>query len=216
MKRTNPFLRIILFTIALQCIFILNIPLVSAAADPMSMLQEAVNEILQIMKDKRYEKPDMLEERKRLIITVVERYFDFREMSMRTLARHWREISEEEKEKFVHLFTQLLEKTYIDKIDAYSDEQVIFKRQTIKGNKAMVMSGFIKNNVEIPIVYSLYENNSGKWLVYDVTIEGVSLVRNYRTQFDRIVDEEKFSGLVRRMEEKIEKHDASETTNARK
>ena len=123
-------------------------------------------------------------------------------MSKQTLARHWKERTPAEKERFVKLFSKLLEKTYISKIDSYSDEEIIFKEQLIKGRKAMVRSYIVKNNKEIPMIYKL-KNIDGSWMVYGVVIEGVSLIRNYRTQFESIINKENYAGLVRRIEEKI-------------
>ncbi len=122
---------------------------------------------------------------------------------------NWKTINAKEQEHFVFLFAKLLENTYYDRINSYSNEEVVFKEQQKKEDKAVVSSVVIRNNVETPVVYKLRSKND-KWLVYDVIIEGVSLVRNYRTQFDSIIEKEKYSGLVKRLEEKIEKKDADQ------
>jgi len=185
---------------------------VAATMEPMEFVRRAVNEIVTVLQDEALVAPGRESERKAKVIGTVEKYFDFKEMSRRTLARHWRELSPAEQERFVSLFKQLLEKTYIDRVDSYckekmgacADEAVIIKKQDVRGNRAVVYTSFLQNNTEVPVAYKLKEKGSG-WMVYDVVIEGVSLVRNYRSQFEEIIEREKYAGLLARMEEKIAK-----------
>ncbi|MEW6500580.1 MAG: ABC transporter substrate-binding protein [Thermodesulfobacteriota bacterium] len=176
-----------------------------------------MNDIIAILQDKKLSGTAKKEERRKRVSVVVGGYFDFEEMSMRTLARYWRERTPEERRQFVGLFRQLLERTYIDKVDNYcreldascTDKVVLFKRQEQQGNKAIVYTVFVRNNVETPVEYKM-QQDSGRWQVYDVVIEGVSLVRNYRTQFESIISREKFAGLVAKMEEKVRKGEPME------
>lgn len=174
----------------------------AAVPDPISQMKEAVDEILVIMQDKSLGRPEFKQERRGRIVAIVKQHFDFREMSQSALAIHWKTLNARERDDFVELFTKLLEKTYIDRIDTYSDEKVVFKKQIVRGKKALVYSDFIKDNIEIPVNYKL-KNNNDRWMVYDVVIEGVSFIRNYRTQFQSILDKEKYAGLISRMEEKV-------------
>jgi len=193
---------------AVLLVFVLSLKLQAAAAaapePPIDHIRNAVNAILVLMKDKDLNRPEMKEERNKRIVKVVHSYFDFREMSMRTLARHWRERTPAEQEEFERLFSKLLEKTYINRVDTYANEEVVYKGQEIRGGKAVVSTVFLRHDTEIPISYSMKLINN-QWMVYDVIIEGVSLVRNYRSQFDSIINKEKYAGLVIRMEEKINK-----------
>lgn len=175
---------------------------------PLKVVEKTVGEILDVLKNQELAKPDNREQRQKLIKETVDKRFDYWEMSKQTLARHWKVRTPEEQEQFVELFSRLLEKTYITKLEAYSDEEVIFKEQLVKGNKAMVRSFIIKNNKEIPIIYKLKKKN-GEWMVYGVVVEGISLIRNYRTQFESIINKEKYAGLLKRIEEKIEKAEIS-------
>lgn len=185
---------------------------VAAPAEPMAVMRQAVNEILAVLQDKKFSGAAKKDERRKRVSAVVSGYFDFEEMSMRTLGRSWKERTPEERKQFVGLFRQLLERTYIDKVDNYcreldsscTDKVVGFKRQEQQGNKAVVYTVFVRNNVETPVEYKL-QNEAGKWQVYDVVIEGVSLVRNYRTQFESIIAREQFAGLLVKMEEKVKK-----------
>lgn len=175
---------------------------VAVTSDPLSQMRQVVDEILVILRDKSAATPEFRNERRQQVVAVIKRNFDFREMARRSLARHWRTLTDKEQDDFVKLFTEMLKKAYIDKVDHYSDETVVFTRQIIRGNKALVHSNFIKDSIEIPVNYKLiYRNN--QWLVYDIIVEGVSFIRNYRTQFHSIIQRETHAGLVRRMQEKI-------------
>jgi len=176
--------------------------------DPQTVVKQTVDEVLVILRDKRLAKPENKKERQQLIKTTIDKRFDYEEMSKQTLARHWRDRTPEEQKRFIELFSRLLEKTYISKIESYSDEEILVKEQLVKSDKAMVRTVILKNNVEIPILYKLH-NKDGKWMVYGVVVEGVSLIRNYRTQFDSIINKEKYAGLLHRIEEKINDNEAA-------
>ncbi len=176
----------------------------ATATDPVVFIKDAVDEIISILQDEKLAVPTKKAERKKRVVTIVEKKFDFREMSMRALAKHWQERTPEEQDRFVFLFKTLLENTYIAKIETYSGEKVVFKKAALQGNKAIVYSDLIRKNVETPVNYKL-RNNDDRWMVYDVEVEGVSLVNNYRTQFASILSKENFAGLVARLEEKVSK-----------
>ena len=181
----------------------------AVSSEPTDQIKSTVDKILSIMENEEFADPSKKQERRKRIMEAVHQRFDFWEMSQRSLARHWKNISESEKERFKALFTNLLEDTYIGKVENYSGEKIVFEKEIVRGDKAIVNSAFIKNDIETPIIYRLQQEN-GKWMVYDVVIEGVSLVRNYRTQFDQILDKDNFDGLIRKLEEKVTKDKASE------
>ena len=116
---------------------------------------------------------------------------------------HWKEINSEEQNKFISLFSQLQKFVYLDKLKQYSDEKVEFTKQSIKNNKALVFSSIANSTENINIVYRMYKKQD-QWFVYDVIIDGISLIKNYRKQFSAIIEEEKFSGLIAKLEEKID------------
>lgn len=179
----------------------------AAATDPVVFVKDAVDEIISILQDEKLAVPARRAERKNRMVTIVEKKFDFRDMSMRALAKHWQGKSPAEQDRFVFLFKTLLENTYIAKIETYSGEKVVFKKAAVQGNKAIVYSDLIRKNVETPVNYKL-KNNDDRWTVYDVEVEGVSLVNNYRTQFASILGKENFAGLIAKLEEKVSKGDA--------
>jgi len=178
----------------------------AAATDPVVFVKDAVDEIISILQDEKLAVPARRAERKNRMVTIVEKKFDFRDMSMRALAKHWHGRSPAEQDRFVVLFKTLLENTYIAKIETYSGEKVVFKKAAVQGNKAIVYSDLIRKNVETPVNYKL-KNNDDRWTVYDVEVEGVSLVNNYRTQFASILGKEDFAGLIAKLEEKVSKGD---------
>lgn len=194
----------------LVIILIIAMPVMSrgiscaASIDPVVFVKEAVDEIISILQDEKLAAPTRRAERKKRMVTIVEKKFDFRDMSMRALAKHWKERSPEEQDQFVLLFKKLLENTYISKIETYSGEKVVFNKTAVQGNKAIVYSELIRKNVETPVNYKL-KSNDGKWMVYDVEVEGVSLVNNYRTQFASILNKDNFAGLIAKLEEKVGK-----------
>lgn len=181
------------------------------SSDPLGRVESVVNEIIAILEDKALAGPEAVDKRRQLVIKKVEDLLDFEEIAMRAMGRHWRERTPAEKAQFVALFKQLLERTYIDRVDTYSGERAVFQKQDIRGDYAMVYTQFVTSKNEIPINYKLRKKANG-WMVYDVEIETVSLVLNYRNQFDSIINRDKYAGLVQRMEEKIAKGEPMEGT----
>jgi phospholipid transport system substrate-binding protein len=185
---------------------------------PLDQLKKSVDEILHILKNEELKLPERSMERQQQILKVVYSMFDFRAMAKSSLGKNWKAITPEEQERFVGLFSSLVERRYIGKIDAYTDQEVIYKKQLVKENKAMIYTSLINKGTEIPIVYKLTLINKGteipivyklkvkedKWLIYDMKIENVSLILNYRRDFESIIRKEKFAGLVERMTRQIE------------
>ncbi|MFH1217512.1 MAG: ABC transporter substrate-binding protein [Pseudomonadota bacterium] len=145
------------------------------------------------------------EDKKKEVAAIVRDRCDSRELAQRVLAQHWKALKTEQREHFAVLFADVLETTYINKLKSYSDEDIAFKKQLVKGDKAFVYSVVLSKNQEIPVDYRLLKNGD-EWLIYDIIIEGVSLVQNYRKQFDQIIKNEKYEGLILRMEEKIKEN----------
>jgi phospholipid transport system substrate-binding protein len=157
-----------------------------------------VDTIIGILKDATLDKPAKREK----IRGVIAERFDFRAMSQRTLATNWKKASKEEQEHFVALFGELIQNTYIGRVEAYTNETVKYPGEKITNDRAVVDTLIVTSNTEIPITYRLYLKD-GRWLVYDVNIEGVSLISNYRNSYQEIVKKEGFGGLLAKMEEKV-------------
>jgi phospholipid transport system substrate-binding protein len=132
--------------------------------------------------------------------------FDWREMAQRSLADHWQSLSEEEKKEFVPLFTDLLENTYMKRIENYSGDKVSYEAERVKGNYSLVkVTIFTDKQVEIPVVYKM-KKEGPEWMIYDASIEGVSLVNNYRQQFDSVILSSSYQALVEKLKEKAVKN----------
>ncbi len=205
MARCTKINHLLVLTVFLFIFFtVVSISSAEAEYGPQDHMRCAVEEIMAILQDDRLSQQAHLEERRQLMLAVVQHHFDFMEMSKRSLAQAWKKRSEAEKKDFVDVFSQLLENTYVKRVEAYSEEEVLFLKERVKGKKSIVDTVIRQNDLEIPINYKMLQKDDD-WLVYDVIIEGVSLVQNYRTQFRSIIRKEKYAGLVVRLEEKLEK-----------
>ncbi len=195
-----------LLSFLLTCSLLLAAPVAGGATpsgvpDPTAQMRPFVARITNLLQNEDF-KNDPKCERCQKIIDIAKEHFDFREMSKRVLGRQWRKLSAEEKDRFVTLFTRLLQYAYIGKIKDYAGQQVEFTGQRIKGRRAEVKTLLVDRDKTIPVSYILLLKGD-QWMAYDVVVEGVSLVRNYMEQFREIMRREKYAGLVKRMEDKI-------------
>ena len=182
-----------------------GVPAASAAeSGPMAQLKVSVDEIIDILKKEELQAPERNDERQERIWEVVYKMFDFHEMAKSSLGKNWKTISMEEQDMFVGLFSSLVKRRYIGKINDYTDQEIVYTKQLIKENRAMVYSLLIDKGTKIPIIYKL-KIKQDKWFIYDMKIENVSLVLNYRRDFASVIRKEKFAGLVERLTEKLEK-----------
>ena len=172
------------------------------AGAPTDQLKGRIDRVLKIL-DPEAKQDGKSEERRAAIRKVAQETFDFREISQRSLARHWQVRTAAERDDFVELFTDLLERSYIGQIEQYSGgERIFYLGETIEGDLAQVRTKLVtKQSTEIPVDYRLHRRGD-TWLVYDVAIEGVSLVSNYRAQFDRIIRSSSFKGLAEKLKAK--------------
>ena len=196
------------YFLAATSIILLAVWLASAsaqvAAGPMAQVKETVDAILATLKDDSLTR----EVRRKQIRNLINRRFDYRTMSQRTLAVNWKKASPAVRDRFIKLFSKMLESTYMGRIEAYTNERVEYVKERIKGKKAIVDTG----NVDIPITYRL-RRKGDQWLVYDVKIEEVSLIRNYRSSYGEIVRKEGFDGLLAKMEARLNTQANATKTN---
>lgn len=194
--------RIIILIFFVVCIFF---PVNNACASSVQdELKVTLDQILEILRDQSLKGEEATEKRRAALRKLIHDKFSFAKMSQLSLARHWKARSDEEKKTFIDLFGQLLEQTYISKIESYSNEKVVFLKEYVSNKKAQVDTKVITDTIEIPIDYRLYQTNNGSWMVYDVIIEGVSLVGNYRSQFDQMLQKEPYEKLIEDLKKKIE------------
>jgi phospholipid transport system substrate-binding protein len=168
---------------------------------PTEQLKPTLDMLIEILEDDSLKGAAQKTERRRLIMKVISSAFDFREMSKRVLGRTWNTINSEQQDYFVTQMTKLLENVYVGKLETYTGEKVEFVEERIKGNRAQVTTLIEDQSVKIPVYY-IMQKTGGKWMVYDINIEGVSLIRNYMEQFRSILRKNEYEGLIKIIEEK--------------
>lgn len=190
--------------IAAVCILHFSAAIVSAST-PMDTIRSTVDAVINTLKDKNLSQPGNKQERRAKIRELIRDHFDFTEMSQRSLARHWEPRTPREKKEFVEIFSELLQASYIGKIESYTDEKITYDKETLKGDGkyAIVETTIIAKNVNIPIEYKLTLKGD-KWWVYDVSIEGVSFISTYREQYNKIIVKESYAGLLKKLKIKLE------------
>jgi len=172
------------------------------AAEPKDVLKETIDRVLDVLKDPAYKGDAKQKARREKLREVINPRFDYEEMSKRSMARHWRDRTSAEQKEFVSVFSDLLERSYVSKIESYTEEKILYPTERIEDSYAEVKTKVIPaSGRDIPIDYRLHKTPTG-WRVYDVVIEGVSLVSNYRGQFNRIIRKDSYADLVRRMKNK--------------
>ena len=176
----------------------------AAAGPPTDQLKGAIDRVLAILQDPALKEPARLEERRQKIRAIANEIFDWQETGKRALARYWQERTPQEREEFSKLFSDLLERSYVGKIEAYSGEKILYGDETVDGDQAMVRTKLVtKSGTQIPIDYQMQKIDD-RWRVYDVKIENVGLVSNYRSQFNRIIQQSGYADLIKRLKAKEE------------
>ena len=185
--------------------------LATATDSPLTVIRTTMHEIVAILQDPAYQEPDQSQVRIQKVREVALPQFDSREIAKRTLGIHWRDRTEEQRQEFIRLFTDLIEKTYSSTLDRYrKDTEIFFDREHIDGSYAEVDSRILAPSLKktFSLSYRLHLVE-GRWLIYDVVIENVSMVRNYRTQFNRIINKSSYENLVQSIESKLKQLAAS-------
>jgi phospholipid transport system substrate-binding protein len=185
--------------------FLLGMPLQGYAATPKETVETGVNNVLKTLGDPAF-KAKSKEQQIAIIGEEIDHVFDFKELSRRTLGKSWKKMSADQQTEFVKLFKELLQGVYADRLLAYSDQKVIFDKEImLKKGRAEVQSYLqTSDGSKIPMFYRLTDK-SGSWKVYDLIIEGVSMVKNYRTQFRQIISKDSPEKLLEILRNKVNK-----------
>jgi phospholipid transport system substrate-binding protein len=183
------------------------------AGEPQDKVKQTITEVLDILQNESLKAPEQADARRAKIRQVVSQRFGFAEMGKRALGQHWRNLTPTQQKEFIPLFSDLLERSYISKIEtAVTDEalQVLYTKETVdKDGYALVRTEIENpNDANFEVDYRLLKRDSN-WEVYDIIIEGVSLVNNYRTQFNKVIRQESYEALVNKLKLKIEQEDAA-------
>ena len=175
---------------------------VAARASATDEVRKTVDEVVKIVSDKELKKPQNESKRRMALKSAIGRIFDYEEMAKRSLAAHWNQRSPAERKEFVQLFATLLENSYAGKIESYNQEKISYDKEIMDNGYAEVRSTVTTpKRDEYSLNYRLM-NKNGKWMVYDVVIEGVSLVSNYRSQFNKIISSQGYGELVKKLRAK--------------
>ena len=177
-------------------------PCAALAGEATDQVKQTVDAVLDVLNNKELKKPENRELRTKKIREIVNKRFDFEEMAKRSLALNWGKRTPEERKEFVTLFSDLLENTYVKKIERYENEKIVYLDEKITGQYAVVKTKIVKaQEAEIPVEYRIFKE-AGKWEVYDIIVEGVSLVNNYRSQFSQIIRSSSYEELVKKLRNK--------------
>lgn len=170
-----------------------------------------IDQVLEIVSDENLKKDPVL--RRKKLREVIGLRFNYKQMVMRSLAKNYKDRSEQERKEFTTLFKKLLENSYASKIENYKDETINYVDEKVKGKYAMVRTQIVRKDGVIDVDYKMLKDN-GQWLVYDFVIEGVSLIRNYKSQFSKIISTESYAALVSKLSKKIDDLEARKNTDS--
>jgi phospholipid transport system substrate-binding protein len=171
------------------------------AGAPTETIRGMVDEVIRLLSDPAMNNPSQRRAIRQRVKAAVDRRFDYEEMAKRSLGSTWGRLSGSQRSEFVRLFSQLLEASYSDKLEHYSGETVHYLGESQEGEYAEIRTVLVRRNDRIPMNYRLI-NQSG-WKIYDVVIEGVSLVSNYRSQFQQVISQSSYGELVKRLRTKV-------------
>ncbi len=196
--------------VALFLVFFASTSWASADRSPLEVIQSGTDRAIEILRSAQTGKAPTLYERRAEILSIVDEYFNFDEMAMRALGRPWREQSLSNREEFVRLFKRLLFNTYVDRVQTYTmgDEKVVYDSEEIRGRHALVRTRILNyRSTTVEVNYHLRLDDDG-WRVFDVNVEGISLVNNFRSQFASILANRTFEQLLHMMRERVERDTA--------
>lgn len=177
-------------------------PGAAAGGVPTDQIKTTVDKALVVLRDPRFKPAAKTKERRDQLRQILFARFDFTEMARRALGANWRRRTAQEQEEFVRLFTELLERAYTDTIESYTDEKIVYVGEKQDGNYAEVNSKILTSKgQEFTIDYKT-QVVAGEWKVYDVVVENISMVNNFRSQFNRVINNNSYEELVRRLREK--------------
>ena len=186
----------------------------AGAGEPLDKIRETVEDVLSILGDETLQAPERRELRRGKLRQAVQQRFGLEEMARRALGRHWRDLSADQRQEFVALFSDLLERSYVGKIEGTgAGSQVAYPKETIDDEGFASVLTVITNRLgsQVEVEYRLLRRDgTTPWEVYEIVIEGVSLINNYRTQFNNIIHRTSYDGLVKQLRLKQEQEEATD------
>jgi phospholipid transport system substrate-binding protein len=191
--------------VGLILVFLLIVPFSAYAGPPLDTVKGHIDKVLDVLRDSSLKGESGKSAKKAKIRSITEKMFDYTELSRRTLGQNWKKFNNEQQKEFTDLYKSILEDAYADKIMTYTDEKVVFNKENMLSEKTYeIQTTIVTKKADIPIFYRVIQKE-GEWRVYDVVIEGVSLVNNYRTQFREILASKSPDGLLDVLRKKVGK-----------
>lgn len=181
---------------------VIAVPASVFAGVPTEQVRQTADRVQALLQDSRLKGADKQKERRTQLREILVTRFDFAEMAKRSLGSHWQRVNGDDQQRFVKLFTELLERSYMGQIESYDGEKILYGKENVDQNQAEVETKLVsKKGEQIAVNYKL-QNGGGDWKVYDVVIENISLVNNFRSQFNRILANASFAELLQKLESK--------------
>ena len=174
-------------------------------------IRGTIDQVMEIIADQNLKSNPVLKREK--LRQVIGLRFNFKQMVMRSLAKNYKSLSDEERKEFTLLFKKLLENSYASKIENYKDEQINYVDEKVKGKYAMVRTQIVRKDGVVDVDYKMLKDGD-QWLVYDFVIEGVSLIRNYKSQFSKIISTESYPALLSKLSKKVSELEAKSNADA--
>ena len=174
-------------------------------------IRGTIDQVMEIIADQNLKSNPVL--RREKLRQVIGLRFNFKQMVMRSLTKNYKDLSDEERKEFTSLFKKLLENSYASKIENYKDEKINYVDEKVKGKYAMVRTQIVRKDGVVDVDYKMLKDG-GQWLVYDFVIEGVSLIRNYKSQFSKIISTESYAALVSKLSKKVDELEAKSNADA--
>ena len=191
--------------VRMTLILCLIFPIPVFAGVPLEAVKGHVDEVLDLLRDPALKEEAAKKTKKDKLRAISEEMFDFTELSKRTLGQNWSKFNPDQQKEFVKLYESLLEDAYADKIMMYTDEKIVFNKEVPLTEKTVeVQSTVLRKSGEVPIYYRVIMKD-GSWRVYDVVIEGVNLINNYRSQFKEILSNKPPESLLETLRRKVGK-----------
>ncbi len=188
--------------LGLAALFVLVSAQEAVAGSATDQLKGAIDRVVATLDSPALKGDGKVLERRTAVRKIANEIFDFNEIARRSLGRYWQPLTEPQRTEFVFLFGDLLERSYISKIELYGGEKIVYSGERVEADLATVSTKIMtKNGTEVPVDYRLFKRGD-RWMIYDVSVEGISLVSNYRTQFNKIIQTNGYNGLVEKMRTK--------------
>lgn len=197
----NKFLLCAVFPIVVAGSIVMS-ALPATAGSPGELVVSTIDKGLQVLKDPLFQAPSQYPERRAKLWKLLEPVFDFQEIAKRVMGPHWAGLTEDQKQSFIHIFTEIMKDSYLGKTDSYSGERIVFVREIIQGIRGKVQTHFFTVDGKKFVVDFSLQNNGEGWKIYDATVEGVSVVSTYRSQFNEVLSKSSFDDLLKKLTDK--------------